>query len=375
MDTLTHTLLGAALAKTSLGRTSPFAPVALVLGTNLPDFENLVLAFVDKPTNMINHRSITHAVVGLLILIPLFTLLIRGLEHLRYGKHPPGRFWPLLGALAIAITSHPLLDWLNTYGVRPWLPFDGTWYHGDLVFILDPYIWLLIGGALALAGRRSWLGSVTLALLALATTALIITAAHGAPPALPAIWLTALTALIVARTAGVGRRHANAVVVSALAIAAAYVGFLGWAGHRAWAVSEPVLAAALPHDEHIIRRTLSPQAADPFRWQVIAETPVAIYRHTITLGTPPPGVVRRAKHLDDPLVRHAADSHAGEAWRTFARHPVAAVADAPHGKVVYLLDARYGLFPPRDFSSFTIPVPAAAIIPQSQPNTTPAPGN
>jgi hypothetical protein len=36
--------------------------------------------------------------------------------------------------------KHPALDYTNTYGVRPFLPFDGTWYYGDLLYIFDPYI-------------------------------------------------------------------------------------------------------------------------------------------------------------------------------------------------------------------------------------------
>ena len=33
--------------------------------------------------------------------------------------------------------GQPLLDWLNTYGVRFLMPFDGTWFYGDALFIID----------------------------------------------------------------------------------------------------------------------------------------------------------------------------------------------------------------------------------------------
>src|SRR6185436_4300700 len=47
----------------------------------------------------------------------------------------------------IAMATHPALDFLNSYGVRPFLPWNNTSYYGDAVFIIDPYLdaLLLIG--------------------------------------------------------------------------------------------------------------------------------------------------------------------------------------------------------------------------------------
>src|SRR5260370_35681545 len=39
------------------------------------------------------------------------------------------------------------MDWTNNYGLRPLLPWDGRWFYGDLVFIIDPYLILVLGGA------------------------------------------------------------------------------------------------------------------------------------------------------------------------------------------------------------------------------------
>ena len=41
--------------------------------------------------------------------------------------------------------GHTLMDFTNTYGVRPFLPFSRQWFYGDLVFIVDPWIWLILG--------------------------------------------------------------------------------------------------------------------------------------------------------------------------------------------------------------------------------------
>jgi len=59
----------------------------------------------------------------------------------------------LLALSMLAILTHPTLDWLNVYGMRWLMPFDGTWFYGDSLFILDPWLWLLLGGAWV-GGRR-----------------------------------------------------------------------------------------------------------------------------------------------------------------------------------------------------------------------------
>ena len=48
------------------------------------------------------------------------------------------------------MATHPLLDYTNTYGLRPFLPWNPTWYYGDLLPIIDPYLdFLLLAGVLA----------------------------------------------------------------------------------------------------------------------------------------------------------------------------------------------------------------------------------
>ncbi len=387
MDNITHSLLGSALAKTRLGRAGPWAPAALVLAANFPDLENLALAFYDKPTNMIHHRSVTHAVVGLAVQIPALTLLAYGAGRLVRRVRPtaaaPSFKW-LLPGIALAMASHPLLDWLNTYGVRPWLPWNETWVYGDLAFIVDPWVWLLLGGVTALAGRRTRAGSLTLGLIALLLTAVVFLAPQSTRALLLA-WPAAVTLIALARAwpavepaAGPARlaaavltlrRRPDRAVMVAMLLLGAYLALLYTTGRTAGRLSRAVVTAQLAPGERITARTLSPVPADPFRWEVITETTEAVYRHEFSIFAPPSGPVRRAKRLDDPYVQLAADSRAGRAWRVFARHPVAAVARNGHGRRVYLLDARYGLFPPRDFSSFVLDMPeqpATAALPPTR---------
>ena len=60
----------------------------------------------------------------------------------------------LLVLSTVSIVSHPILDSLNTYGVRWLMPFDGRWFYGDAVFIVDPWLWLALGLGVILSRRR-----------------------------------------------------------------------------------------------------------------------------------------------------------------------------------------------------------------------------
>jgi len=55
-------------------------------------------------------------------------------------------FWLVLASL-IGTGSHLFLDYTNSYGIRPFLPFKSEWYSLDTVFIIDPWIlfFFLIG--------------------------------------------------------------------------------------------------------------------------------------------------------------------------------------------------------------------------------------
>jgi hypothetical protein len=77
--------------------------------------------------------------------VPCLALLLSGAMYVFSGK-----FWRTFGVALAAMATHPLLDYANNYGLRPFLPFDGTWYYGDVLFIFDLYLdFILLGGILA----------------------------------------------------------------------------------------------------------------------------------------------------------------------------------------------------------------------------------
>src|SRR4029453_18563230 len=65
------------------------------------------------------------------------------------------RFGWLVALSYLGVYSHVLLDVLNNYGVRLLAPVNWRWFYGDSVFIVDPWLWLVLGGGIWFARRRS----------------------------------------------------------------------------------------------------------------------------------------------------------------------------------------------------------------------------
>ena len=157
MDNLCHTLVGLGLAESGLKRKTALGTATLLVGANLPDLD--VLAYLWGPVTALGfRRGWTHGVLALalwpLILAGLMLAWDRWVRRRREpGAAPADTRW-LVGLAAIAVTSHPLLDFLNTYGVRFLMPFNGRWYYGDTLFIVDQWVWLALGAGAAWSHRR-----------------------------------------------------------------------------------------------------------------------------------------------------------------------------------------------------------------------------
>ena len=79
-------------------------------------------------------------------------------RFVRRGIRPDGKapaLWrPLLLLSALGVLSHPLLDFLNTYGVRFLAPFSWEWFYGDALFIIDPWVWITLAVGVCLSSWR-----------------------------------------------------------------------------------------------------------------------------------------------------------------------------------------------------------------------------
>lgn len=157
MDPITHTLAGATIARAGLDRRTPLATAALLLGANAPDID-IVTAFLhDENASLACRRGWTHGPLAWIALpFAVAGVLMVWDRWVRRRRNPPAapvRGDALLYLAALGVFSHPALDWLNTYGIRLLKPFSESWFRGDSVFIVDPWLWLVMGAGLIVARR------------------------------------------------------------------------------------------------------------------------------------------------------------------------------------------------------------------------------
>jgi inner membrane protein len=157
MDNLTHSLVGAVLGRMGLKRLSPRAMPAMIIAANLPDIDSFVAGAIGCEPIAV-HRGFTHGIGGLVTMPFLAVAIIWCWEKFRPGKDGPLRLGGLLLACFLAVLSHPLLDLMNTYGVRLLEPFAHQWFYADSLFIADPWIWIMLILGLELSWRAERLG-------------------------------------------------------------------------------------------------------------------------------------------------------------------------------------------------------------------------
>ena len=279
MDPIAHTFTGAALAASGLRRATPLATAALVLGANVPDIDILASLGPDF-FSLAHRRGWTHGLLAVALLPFLVTGVLlawdRFWRRFRRRDSAPIRAGPLLGLAALGVATHPTLDWLNNYGMRWLMPFDGRWFYGDALFIIDPWVWLVFGGLLFLMYSRRIASLAAWGVFWLLASLLVFSTADISEPA-RWLWAAGIAALLIARTAGLsapGReRGVERATRVALVVTVAYMGAALIGNIPAREEVRSTLAAR--GFESIGRVMIGPVPANPFAAFIVAETPDA----------------------------------------------------------------------------------------------------
>jgi len=321
MDNLCHTLAGAALAEAGLRKRSPLATATLLVAANIPDVDG-VLYWMNRPIEALGfRRGWTHGILAWFVWPLALTALMLGwdrwVRRRRHPERPPALARPLLVVALVGVLTHPLLDLCNTYGVRLLMPFSGHWFHGDTLFIVDPWMWLALGLGWLIARELRRRGA--------------------ARPERAARW--------------------------ALGLATAYV--LAMAGSNLAARGMVRDAAATEDGPPVGRLMVSPQPLDPFRRAVVIQRDTVyelgafdwLHRPHYRREGP---LVQRYTGVDAPAARAAAAASArGRIFLGWARFPVYQVLRSGAGYEVLLADARYTLSGRSRFGAVAISVPHA----------------
>ena len=171
-----------------------------MLAANAPDID--VFSYLRGEYFALSfRRGITHGWPALLVLpfvvVGLVLLYDRAVHRRRNTGENPARARPLLTLAMVGVLTHPALDWMNTYGIRWGLPFGEAWTYGDSLFIIDPWIWLVLGGSVFLASSPSVAGLTMWALLF--TLASLVVLAFPVSILAKSIWVGGLVTIATLR--------------------------------------------------------------------------------------------------------------------------------------------------------------------------------
>jgi inner membrane protein len=317
MDNVCHTLAGAALAESGLARRTAMGYATLLIAANLPDID--VLSYLNGPEAALYwRRGWTHGIVALVVLpllLALALLLLETVSRKLSSAVLPSRMRPgqiLLLAYA-GVLSHPLLDSLNTYGVHWLLPWNREWTYGDALFIVDPWIILVLGLGVwaSRTQRRSRQRNVT--------------------PERPARLALAVTLAYIVAMVGSSRAAEQA---ASRELQARYPGAV-----------QRVMAS--PVFLNPLRRDVVVQQGDVYR------TARFDWLHQPHIA---PASIRSfsATQPSDPAVAQAAASLRGREFLSWARFPTFSVDSSASGYTVHIMDLRYARTPDAGFGVVTL---------------------
>jgi inner membrane protein len=279
MDNLSHSLIGLiageSIARSGRARESSLAPgtrrgllVTLsVVGSNLPDldlvyswhpFSRSVPAKLDY---VLQHRGYTHTIVVCVVLAALLYGAAELWVRWRRLLSSASDRLVLAGTCLFAVGLHLAMDFLNSYGVHPFWPWQNRWFYGDSVFIVEPLYW---AAALALFFQVRSMSARVVIGVAPACAAVVCLLLHLVTPLGCAGYALLSIAMLL-----VGARASAAVAAFtsagvALAVTLLFVVAGGIAARRI----DSLAAAELPAG-HVIDHVLSPAPANPLCWDVL----------------------------------------------------------------------------------------------------------
>lgn len=314
MDNVCHTLTGAAMGHAGLAQRSALGMSTLIIAANLPDVD--VAVFATDALPMAIRRGWTHGILAQALLPPMLAIGMvawdRIVRQRLMSRTDSARLGVLMLLAYAGVLSHVFLDFLNTYGVRLLMPFSDRWFYGDALYIVDPWLYLVLGGGIVFAYGR--------------------------------------------RRDGRSRPERSAQI--GLAIAGVYVALMLVSNAVARAVvSDGLERAGLPATTRFM---VTPVLVSPFRREVFVDLGDRYERGVIWFQPMPyfrPAGFGIDTNLRDPVVMEAVRLPRARDFLQWSRFPFAMVQNTEQGRLVWLNDYRYSSRAPVGWSAVSLDLP------------------
>ncbi len=278
------------MGRAGLNRKTALATATLTLAAEAPDLD-VFSRFGGSAFALNHHRGFTHSFLGIPIVAAAVVAFMYTIWRLRGRKtrdpNLPPRWGLLFGYACLAGLSHLLLDYTNSYGVRPFWPFSERSYSWDIVFIYEPVMWVVL-----------ILGLIVPSLFSLINQEISSRRTRDKVP--------------------------PARVAASLALLAVFAlwGLRDYEHRRALAALE----ARNYQGVDALRISAYSYPTNPFRWYGVAETPAFFATMDVNSLTPevdPAGEMQiRYKPEETPITLAAKKSYLGRVYLSWAQYPI-----------------------------------------------------
>jgi inner membrane protein len=270
MDNFSHSLIGLTAGELYLRVCKKEVPAssrllylaASVMANNFPDIDSFVPMWREHAVSQLHyHRGHTHTLAFIIpnaLFVMAILFLFSVLKKIKWSKYD---CWAiaLLGVLGGLL--HIAADSWNSYGVHPFWPWDNNWYYGDMLFIVEPWLWCTLLPPLWLAAKTKP-GKIFYTIFATVTLGLIWFSGY-LTVALSAALTVWMGAQFLAKRLGPSLRIKLAItllscLLAVFAVVSYRVKNIMWDKFSAVAKVAEVIASPLP--------------ANPFCWESMAVT-------------------------------------------------------------------------------------------------------
>jgi inner membrane protein len=280
MDNLSHSVVGLAAGEIlhrSLPQESDLAQnrlrrrlllIAGWLASNFPDLDLVLTPLLTEPLGyLLHHRGHTHT---LLYAVPQ-AVLLWGLLWLawpsarRLLRQSTSARTGLLLTMCAGFALHMLMDYLNSYGIHPFHPFDSRWLYGDMAFIVEPLFWVAFGVPLIMTIQRTSVKFLFMAMLL--GTLLFFTLKEFLP------WISFAVLVVLIVIVGAVQYKADSRSTAAFILAVMIgIGFVGVQGFASSQATQVVMQHSKSKDpeSRFLDASMSSFPANPFCWTFVS---------------------------------------------------------------------------------------------------------
>jgi inner membrane protein len=238
--------------------------LASIVANNLPDLDIVYVGITGgKLGYLLHHRGHTHTLVAAFASGLVIAFTMRAMARWRSIAFDSSDWRWLLGVSLAGGPLHIAMDFANSYGVHPFWPLSSRWFFGDVLFIVEPLLWLGASVPLAFLARtrRRTIGLVVLTVVLLAMVWWQPIVPLGGKMA-----VTAFCALLAAWCWRASDRARTVIGVGSFVAVGALFAMAGAVARRALAdVVRASFPGAIAHDA-----ALTPMPANPLCWSSVA---------------------------------------------------------------------------------------------------------